>query len=167
MAAPLPGLWLAQWRVSTTNQDCFCAHKRGLCQSQSTFYQNFGPCLIALASAPSLTRWPCPWPPPPTAVAIVAALALFLVARKRQKAGSQGELETRLTTLPSGSSGKMDGSDSWAIPYEDLEISRRLDGSEWLLGEGRFGKVLKGVKGGVQVGGLFFGMRGCQFSDIP
>lgn len=103
----------------------------------------------------SLTRRPCHRPPRPAAVAIVAVGAVFLVARKRQRAGSQGELEAGLTTLPSGSSGKMDGSDSWAIPYEDLEISRRPDGSEWLLGEGRFGKVLKGVKGGVQVG-LFF-----------
>lgn len=33
----------------------------------------------------------------------------------------------------------------------DIEILRRPDGSEWVLGEGRLGKVYKALKGGVQV----------------
>lgn len=41
--------------------------------------------------------------------------------------------------------------DDWEIPEAELQICHRPDGSEWLLGEGRSGKVLKGVRGGVQV----------------
>lgn len=33
----------------------------------------------------------------------------------------------------------------------DVEICRRPDGTEWVLGEGRYGKVYRAVKGGVQV----------------
>lgn len=39
----------------------------------------------------------------------------------------------------------------WEIEPKDIEICKRADGSEWLLGEGPRGKVYKALKGGVQV----------------
>ncbi len=41
----------------------------------------------------------------------------------------------------------------WEISSEEIEICRHPDGGVWVLGEGRYGKVFKGLKGGVQVGG--------------
>ena len=41
--------------------------------------------------------------------------------------------------------------DGWEIPEGELQICRHPDGSQVLLGEGRSGKVLKGIRGGVQV----------------
>lgn len=43
------------------------------------------------------------------------------------------------------------GAGDWEISPEDIEICRHPDGSEWLLGQGRFGQVCKALKGGVQV----------------
>ncbi len=39
----------------------------------------------------------------------------------------------------------------WEVSAEDIEICQRPDGSDWLLGEGRYGQVFKALKGGVQV----------------
>ena len=61
----------------------------------------------------------------------------------RRLGDSRGDLEI---LLPAG----------WEIPWEDVEILRRPDGSDWLLGEGRYGKVYKALKGGVQVCQLSF-----------
>lgn len=36
---------------------------------------------------------------------------------------------------------------------QDIEVCRRPDGSEWVLGRGRHSQVLKAIKGGVQVSG--------------
>lgn len=40
----------------------------------------------------------------------------------------------------------------WELSPSDIDICTRSDGSKWLLGEGRYGKVYKGVARGVQVG---------------
>lgn len=40
----------------------------------------------------------------------------------------------------------------WEITGEQIEICLRSDGSEWVLGEGSYGTVVKAMKGGVQVG---------------
>ena len=39
----------------------------------------------------------------------------------------------------------------WTILPEDIEICLHKDGSPWLLGQGRFGRVYRARKGGVQV----------------
>ena len=41
----------------------------------------------------------------------------------------------------------------WEIPWREIEILRYPDGSDWLLGEGRYGRVYKALMGGVQVSG--------------
>lgn len=38
----------------------------------------------------------------------------------------------------------------WEVGSEEIEVCKRPDGTEWLLGEGRYGKVYKALKGGVQ-----------------
>ncbi len=38
----------------------------------------------------------------------------------------------------------------WEIAYEELEIAKQPDGSDWLLGEGQSGKVYKALKNGIQ-----------------
>lgn len=48
-----------------------------------------------------------------------------------------------LTALPTTAPLQIDAS--------DVEVCRRPDGSPWLLGEGRYGRVYKALKGGVQV----------------
>ncbi len=40
----------------------------------------------------------------------------------------------------------------WAIDGDQIEICHQYDGTVWLLGEGRYGKVYKALKSGVQVG---------------
>lgn len=47
----------------------------------------------------------------------------------------------------------------WEIPSSAIEILKREDGSEWLLGEGRFSKTYKAVKGGLQVDCALFALR--------
>lgn len=39
----------------------------------------------------------------------------------------------------------------WEISPDQIEICQTPDGSEWLLGEGRYGQVFKALKGGIQV----------------
>jgi hypothetical protein len=39
----------------------------------------------------------------------------------------------------------------WQMSRDEIEICHQPDGSQWLLGEGRFGKVFLATKGGVQV----------------
>lgn len=38
----------------------------------------------------------------------------------------------------------------WDIAAESIEICRNPDGDPWLLGEGSYGRVYRGVRGGVQ-----------------
>ena len=47
--------------------------------------------------------------------------------------------------------GRMDDSLlGWAIDPSEITITKRKDGSDWVLGAGTYGKVYKGVRGGVQ-----------------
>ncbi len=43
----------------------------------------------------------------------------------------------------------------WEVASGEIEVCRQPDGSEWLLGEGRYGKTYKALKGSVQVRSLY------------
>ncbi|KAI3429894.1 hypothetical protein D9Q98_010205 [Chlorella vulgaris] len=58
------------------------------------------------------------------------------------RAGSEGAATRAFsTTLPWS---------DWEMRIEEVDIARRPDGSEWLLGSGGFGRVYKGLRHGVQ-----------------
>lgn len=89
---------------------------------------------------------------------LLALLAAFLILRRRNKKEEDGlESGKSFEKLGSGFSDPLTSVASWKIPKDDLEFCSHPDGSEWVLGEGRYGKVYKAVKGGVQVRG------GCSF----
>jgi len=77
-------------------------------------------------------------------VAFVAIIALFItrawVARAKRRAkhseGGWGGLDAQLL--------------SYLVAPEDIEICKQQDGTDWLLGAGAFGRVYKGLRGGVQ-----------------
>lgn len=76
-----------------------------------------------------------------------AALLVFLLYRQR-----------RASLLPvSRKDLKMNASDKgvnlsgWEVDPKEIRILTRPDGSDWELGEGNFGRVVKGTRDGVQV----------------
>ncbi|GAB4822994.1 hypothetical protein N2152v2_010040 [Parachlorella kessleri] len=73
---------------------------------------------------------------------LLAGAAIFVVLQRRNR---------RLAShAPSEEESGKTAASGWEIPWEDIEILKRPDGSEWLLGEGRYGRVYKALKGGVQ-----------------
>ncbi|GAB4821409.1 hypothetical protein N2152v2_008455 [Parachlorella kessleri] len=79
----------------------------------------------------------------------VATAAFALVRRRRRRLGASeaehdGQHE-KPAQDPSATAG------GWEVSPGDIEVCRQPDGSEWLLGVGRYGRVYKALKGGVQV----------------
>ncbi|GAB4822983.1 hypothetical protein N2152v2_010029 [Parachlorella kessleri] len=78
-----------------------------------------------------------------SALGLYAAGAILIAwVRRKRRLGNH---------TPSKEGGKQLAGTGWEIPWREIEILRAPDGSEWLLGEGRYGRVYKALKGGVQV----------------
>lgn len=115
--------------------------------------------------------------PPRAAIALAAGATTFvLVRRHRQRSDARRHAEAAAAAsgLLGGAKGGVGGGGGgashaarspgallpsikplpgpeWEIPEADIQICKRPDGSDWLLGEGSFGQVFKAIKGGVQV----------------
>ena len=74
--------------------------------------------------------------------------ALALLARR---AGQAKDYERAASLQSFGPSTEAPaGADDWAISASEIEICKRADGSDWVLGHGSQGKVYKGLRRGVQ-----------------
>lgn len=131
-----------------------------------------------------------PLRPPRAAIALAAGATTFVLVRRhrqRSDARRRAEAATAASGLLGGAKGGAGGGGAsraarsqgallpsikplpgpeWEIPEADIQICKRPDGSDWLLGEGSFGQVFKAIKGGVQVrasaGGRGSVVSGCR-----
>ena len=88
-----------------------------------------------------------------TAQACAAAAEVYMGASEAWPTGCAPGLPPEVAWLPTAfpCATAPPGRADWAIPSADIELLKQPDGSYCVLGEGRFGRVFKGLKGGVTV----------------
>ena len=93
--------------------------------------------VLAGARAP-LHVWSFLRPPEHRALKVLCAVLAYLIRKRRRASSLQGHIDneetySRYKSSVHGASGVIDPS--------QIEICKRPDGSDWLLGQGHFGQV--------------------------